>query len=129
MAVGATRAAFRLHGPSAAEVTRRLGLEPSWAAEVGEPSGGRTNRHPRDVATWSLRSTLPETDPLGAHLASLTDLLDADAVRALVAEGYDADWFCFVSGDESGQLPFDLPYGVVARLAAYPADLLLDVYG
>jgi hypothetical protein len=58
---------------TAAQVTRRLGLAPSFSAERGEPIAPRTPTRLRDRSLWLLESRLDDHQPLHHHLADLLD--------------------------------------------------------
>ena len=52
----------------------------------------------------------------------------ADELWSLVAEGWTADWFCYLgSGALEHAAEFDRE--LLSRLLALPGDLLIDVYG
>jgi len=64
------------------------------------------------------------------HLERLLALLEphAGVLWALVAEGYEANWFCFVASD-AAEHAVELGRGVLSRLLRLPGDLWLDVCG
>lgn len=125
-------AALRIHregGGSAADVTARLCLEPSVAHDVGE---SRSARDPRlwTSAHWSLKSVLPDSEPLAEHLAWLLDRVSDKGreLQSLADDGYELDWFCLI-GFEGGQGGVLLPADLLVRLASLPIELNLDLYG
>lgn len=112
---------------TAASVTERLGMAPDNSHEVGEVNP--RNRRSWEAAQWSLTSTMPESEPLGAHLAQLLDRVEpvARLLNALHEEGLSMDWFCFVHRD-NGQGGLSFTPRPLRRLGALPANLELDVY-
>jgi hypothetical protein len=72
---------------------------------------------------------LPDTEPLEAHLYALLDQVEGkdQELRALAADGFRLDWFCFISSD-NGQLGLALSPQLMGRLAPLPIDLDLDIY-
>jgi hypothetical protein len=125
-----TGATFRLSGVGgAAPVTRSLGLEPSYAAEVGDPVG-RTTATVRRTSLWTLSSDLSADRELAEHLTWLLDRLEPvrDTLWLLVAEGYVADWFC-LAASQAAEHAVELDRPLLHRLLTLPGDLLLDVMG
>jgi len=112
---------------TAASVSDRLGILADESHEVGDdnPRSGR----PWKNALWTLRSTLPETEPLSAHLAELLDRVAgvSEVLTAMHSEGYQMDWFCYVYRDNGQGGPSFEPE-VLLRLGGLPAVLDLDVY-
>jgi hypothetical protein len=76
-----TRAMFRLFGDggslSAANVTTKLGIEPTWAAEAGARVG-RQSQTVRAASLWTLSTG--EDIQGGAELANRLDCLLSSAV-------------------------------------------------
>jgi hypothetical protein len=101
---------------------------PSFSAERGEPI---TSRHPtrlRDCSLWGLDSRLDDHQPLHHYLADLLDqLAGKHQVLTELAVGYEIDWFCLAATDNT-QGSVELPHELIARLAAIPGDLVLDIY-
>jgi Domain of unknown function (DUF4279) len=130
VSIDQAKATLRLHSDTAtaAQVTHRLGLVPSFSAERGEPI---TPRHPtrlRDRSLWRLDSRLDDHQPLHHHLADLLDqLAGKHQVLTELAVSYDIDWFCLAATDNT-QGSVELPHELIARLAAIPGDLVLDIY-
>ena len=129
----ATAATFRLFGTAgltAAEVTRRLGVRPTTAAEAGTPVSPRS-RAVRADSLWCLSSPAPSAGTeLAAHLAWLLDVLEPRRARLweLVEAGYRADWFCLVASHATEHAAV-LDRVLLSRLVALPGDLLLDACG
>lgn len=129
-----TTATFRLHGDgalTAAQVTERLGIQPTTAAEASTPVSSRSP-HTRDGAMWTLSSS-PRVESgveLSEQLHRLLDLLEpvADTLWDLVAVGYHANWFCFVASHPT-EHAVELDRPTLQRLLALPGDLWLDVCG
>jgi hypothetical protein len=63
------------------------------------------------------------------HLAWLLGQLEpkADVVRSLLADGVEADFFCFSSGTTS--VPPSLPRTIRERAAALGIEIVIDHYG
>jgi hypothetical protein len=105
-----------------------LGLAPSFSAERGELITPSNPTRLRDRCLWRLDSRLDDHQPLHHHLADLLDQL-AGKQPALtdLADSYDIDWFCLAAtGNTQGSV--ELPHELIARLAALPGELVLDLY-
>src|SRR5262249_37901990 len=115
-------------GMSAAAVTARLGIEPTYSHEVGDTFGRRGQR--RTQAMWSPSTRADGRGRLAEHLARLLDRIEPQrsVIEELANEGCEMDWFCFV-GVEGGQGGVVLDAGLLRRLAALPVELILDIYG
>jgi hypothetical protein len=130
VSINQAKATLRLYSDSAtaAQVTHRLGLVPSFSAERGEPI---TPRHPtrlRDCSLWRLDSRLDDHQPLHQHLADLLDqLAGKHQVLTELAVSYEIDWFC-LAGTDNMQGSVGPPHELIARLAAIPGDFILDIY-
>ena len=129
MSVTHARATFRVFpgAASAASVTQRLDIAPAESHEAGEPNT-RTGR-PWAAAHWSITSTLPQDEPVSAHLSQLLDTVEpvADLLTALQEDGMRMDWFCYVYRENGQGRPSFTP-DLLRRLGALPAVLGLDVY-
>jgi len=128
MAEAETYVSLRIAKPgvSAAAVTQRLGIEPTHAHEAGETRrNGLRFRH----AMWSLSTKPDGAGPLSEHLARLLNRIEPKraVLTEMAAEGFDMDWFCFVSVEGNGGVVLEA--GLLQRLAALPIDLDLDIYG
>ncbi len=129
-----TKAAFRLFGGqklTAAAVTLRLGVEPTWRGEAGDRVSSRSP-HTRDCSVW-LVSSSPEIEPgteLSEHLHRLLAILEPVTAQLweLVREGYEANWFCFIASHATEHAA-ELDRATLRRLLALPGDLWLDVCG
>jgi hypothetical protein len=79
---------------------------------------------------WKLNSSLADSEPLERHLRLLLESIApaAEAVDALAANGYELDWFCFVSQD-NGQGAVELSHNLLQSLSRHPISLVLDLYG
>jgi len=129
-----TKATFRLFGGgklTAAAVTLRLGVEPTWRAEAGDRVSSRS-LHARDCSAWLLSSS-PDIEPgteLREHLHRLLAILEpvARPLWELVREGYEANWFCFAASHATEHAA-ELDRATMRRVLALPGDLWLDVCG
>jgi len=117
-------------GGSAAEISQRLGMTPSFAHEVGELYSPRsTNR--RKSAIWGFESDLSDDNDIEQHLTHLCSIFEPKraALMALADDGYDMDWFCFVEVDNDAQGGgILLPRELLRRLAQFPVSLDFDIY-
>ena len=115
-------------GMSAAAVTARLEIEPTYSHEAGD-AFGRGDQW-RKQAMWSLSTKGDGRGRLDEHLARLLDRVEPkrSVIGDLANEGYVMDWFCFV-GVEGGQGGVVLAVDLLRRLAALPIQLDLDIYG
>ncbi|MEO3928399.1 DUF4279 domain-containing protein [Micromonosporaceae bacterium B7E4] len=113
-------------GVSAADVTARLGIHPTYAHEAGDP---RPRGAPWRHAMWSLSTESAGSGLLGEHLGVLLDRIEPKRVvlREMAADGFDMDWFCFVSVDGYGGILLEVD--LLQRLATFPIELNLDIYG
>lgn len=59
----------------------------------------------------------------------MTGRRDLTLLRALSEEGYEMDWFCFVSLDDCGRGAASFDPVALRRLAALPIHHELDIYG
>lgn len=129
-----TRATFRLCGDTgltAAEVTRRLGLQPTAAHEAGDPVS-RRSAHTRLSSLWLLSSS-PHIEPgteLAAHLHRLLATLEpvTGQLWELIHQGYEANWYCWIASHATEHAA-ELDRPTLQRLLALPGDLWLDVCG
>lgn len=129
MSVTSARASLRIFPgeATARSVTDRLSITPDDAHEAGD-ANTRSGR-PWAAAQWSIRSTLPDAEPLSAHLEELLDRVEdvSPLLLQLHDEGLTMDWFCFI-GRENGQGGPSFKPDLLQRLGALPAVLELDVY-
>jgi hypothetical protein len=113
-------------GTASSEITDRLGITPTFSHEVGDV--GRSG-HIRKGARWGLSTERLGRSALAEHLSALLDQVEdrRDALQALSDEGFTMDWFCLVDVDGMGGVALDAD--LLARLATFPIDLDLDIYG
>lgn len=129
MSVTRVRVTLRVFPGSltAESISRRLDMASDQAHEIGElnPRNGKT----WTAAQWSIKSTLPESEPLSAHLVQLLNRVErvATELQALYEEGVAMDWFCFIDR-ENGQGGPSFSPELMRRLGALPIVLELDVY-
>ena len=114
---------------SADDVTARLGLAPSSSHRPGERRGARQGASRRTTG-WSLCTEMREPSELAEHLIELLDRVEqlVNPLADLVADGYRMDWFCFVES-RAMEHAVELDQQLLARLAALPGPLLIDIYG
>jgi hypothetical protein len=98
-----TIASFRLtneSGGTAANVTERLGLEPTSMSEAGSPVSSRTPERITAHSVWVLSSAPEPQDDvrLSAMLERLLVQLEPgrDVLWSLVEEGWWANWLCML---------------------------------
>jgi Domain of unknown function (DUF4279) len=116
-------------GMSAAEVTARLGVTPTYSHEIGDVFGRGDQR--RSQAMWCLSTKADGPGRLDDHLTRLLDLVEPrrSIIIELANEGCRMDWFCFVSVQGQGQGGVTLGAELLRRLAALPIELDFDIYG
>ena len=127
-----TKATFRLRGNTgltAAEVTHRLGLQPTTAHEAGDPLGLRS-AHTHPSSLWMLSSS-PGIEPgteLADHLHRLLAILEpvSRQLWELVSEGYEANWYCWIASHATEHAA-ELDRPTMQRLLALPGDLAAGV--
>lgn len=116
-------------------VTLALRLPPDQTHRDGEPrlhrvKSGRIEEHsPYRGGMWSMSSEKWVQSPrLAIHLDWLLNQLEpkADAVHTLLAEGVQADFFCFSSGSTAA--PPSLPRTIRNRAAALGIKIDIDHY-
>jgi hypothetical protein len=129
-----TTATFRLFGDAtltADAVTRRLGILPSRAFEVGDRIS-RRSQATSDSSAWLLTSSPGVEDgaELAGHLHRLLDDLEPVTAQLwdLVHAGYKANWFCYIAS-HAAEHAAELDRQTLQRLLALPGDLWLDVCG
>lgn len=112
---------------SAADVTVRLGICPTYSHEVGDAFGRGDQR--RKQAMWCLSTEADGRGRLDDHLARLLVQIEPKLaiIEDLANEGYTMDWFCFVSVEGQGGVM--LGVDLLRRLAALPIEVDLDIYG
>lgn len=118
------------------KITLALRLPPDHTHRDGEPrfhrlkSGKVEEYAPYRGGMWSMSSAKRVQSPrLAVHLKWLLGELEpkADVVRSLLAEGIEADFFCFSSG--STETPPSLPRSIRDRAAALGIKIVIDHYG
>jgi Domain of unknown function (DUF4279) len=116
-------------------VTLALRLPPDHTHRDGEPhlSRGKSGRvieySPYRGGMWSMSSeNLVNSPRLSVHVEWLLGQLEprAEAVRTLLANGVEADFFCFSSGSTSQ--PPSLPRIIRRRAAALGIKISIDHY-
>jgi hypothetical protein len=78
---------------------------------------------------WSLSTKSQGHGPLQDHLGTLLDLFEPrqDILVEMAADGFDMEWFCFVSVESVGNIVLEVD--ILQRLGALPIELNLDIYG
>ncbi len=108
-------------------VTRAVGMEPTQSWRKGDRRG--QNPRPQTCSAWHLRSRLPQSEPLMAHIADVVSMLEERETA-----------FSEVSRDNDGVLElvgyFWMSYpklrferGIVALLSRLQAAVDCDFYG
>jgi hypothetical protein len=117
-------------------VTLALRLPADHTHRDGEPRLQRVKSRqvqeyaPYHGGMWSMSSEKWVQSPrLAVHLDWLLRQLEpkADAVRSLLVDGIEADFFCFSSG--STATPPSLPRAIRDRAAALRIKIVIDHYG
>lgn len=117
-------------------VTLALKLPPDHTHRDGEPrlrrvkSGQVEEYAPFRGGMWSMSSeTWVQSPRLAVHIEWLLRELEpkADAIRTLLADGTEADFFCFSSG--STATPPSLPRVIRERAAVLGIEIIIDHYG
>lgn len=113
---------------SAADITARLGIQPTFTRERGEPISPRLPGKSAKHSVWRLESSAAEQEGIEVHLRQLLDVLHGHAAELIeLASEYDVDWFCFVDFDGQGSV--ELSPELMDDLGALPGELVLDLYG
>ena len=124
-----SRATFRAwsdHVPPES-IADALGVRPTQLHRKGDPVSKRSKAL-RTKHCILIESSLPTSQPLEDHLVALCDVLEpvASELAAMNAR-CEYDIFCgFGSGN--GQGGFTLSPKLLARLAALPIELVVDLY-
>ena len=128
-----TTAAFRLAGNApltAAEVTLRLGIQPTRAIEAGRVSSRSAVVHQESL--WILTSGhgIETGTELAEHLHRLLAILEpaTAALWELAHAGYEANWLCYIASHATEHAA-ELDRQTMQRVLALPGDLWLDVCG
>jgi hypothetical protein len=126
-----TTASFRLIGRpglTASAVTDALAIEPSRLHEAGQARAA--GAHPLDTSIWILKTNdgIEEGVELSVQLQRLLEIVEPVTARiwALVDEGYQANWFCYV-GSNAAEHAVELDRSTLGRVLALPGDMWLDV--
>lgn len=127
-----THATFRLLGDALdpAEVTRILGITPSFARRKGDKYGGPRRPVASRTGIWALESEKSVTSAdLEKHLEFLLNQLDAKAslVAELTRGGLTADILCYWMS-ATGQGGPVLGAATIRRIAELGVDLDFDCY-
>jgi hypothetical protein len=111
----------------AADVTERLGIEPTSVVERGERPR-LTAKKAASASVWRLATTERASD-LAEHLVELLDQVEPTLGRvlALAGEGYVMDWWCSVESLDT-ERAIELAPTRLGRLAAFPGPLLIDAW-
>lgn len=128
-------ASVRFSGENPLIVTRALRLPADHIHRDGEPrlrrvKSGQVNEYsPYRGGMWSMSSEMWVQSPrLAVHIEWLLRELEpkADAIRSLLADGVEADFFCYSSGSTTE--PPSLPRAVRDRAAALGIEIGVDHY-
>ena len=113
---------------TAAEITERLGREPTRSFEKGtlmSPRNPRSRRH--EEALWILESDLPDGSSVQAQLEWAAGTVAAlrDQLASLPASWVDVSIGWEPPGEQNG---FTLHRELLAKLEGVPLDIVFDVY-
>jgi hypothetical protein len=124
-----TSAYFSLKGSDfdPAEITKRLGVEPTMCWRKGDPHPAVAGVH-RKSDRWSLKSRLPDSASLETHTADVLDQMDEhrEAFFDLMRE-YDGE-LQLVGYFELDYPGFRLPPSATERIGFYKLSLDCDFY-
>ena len=126
---GWARASLRVSSPTltTAEITERLGREPTSAFERGTLMSPRNPRRRREEALWLLESNLPDDCELQAQLEWAADTVAG--MRDQLASFPPGSVDLFIGWEPPGsQNGFALHRELLARLEGVPLDIVFDVY-
>lgn len=123
--------ALRLRGNfTPAEITRRLGLEPSSQVAKGDAVGQNRRRRIYQHSSWCLESTTAvSADTIEPHLDWLLDVIEPKATEldALRATGITCDVDCYWASVGRGGGPWVSPESM-SRLGALGLPLVISFY-
>ena len=125
------RASLRISSAtiSAAEITARLGLEPSSAREKGFRVVDDPRAMVMKTSVWNRQSGLPSSVPLDEQIGVLLDLVEprSSKLEALRSESCTVEFFTgFASSNGQGGITLDAT--LLGRIAALGIALGLDLY-
>jgi hypothetical protein len=128
--VGKSSAGLRIWGDDLDpdEITRLLGCEPTRTRRKGEDVRGKRSTRTAWTGSWHLKSDLPRSAELAAHISALLDRTTDDlATWAALASRYRMDVFCglFLTAWNQG---LKLPPDLLRRLGKRGIPLGIDVY-
>jgi hypothetical protein len=111
----------------ASAVGERLGLQATSAIERGQRLRPTTTAK-AVTSVWEL-STVERESELAEHLHELLSQIEParDRLLSLIPEGYVMDWWCSVEALDT-ERAIELEPSLLARLAAFPAPLLIDAW-
>ena len=122
-------ASFRIFSETAlaSAVGERLGIQATSVVERGQPLRPATTRK-AVTSAWQL-STLQREGELAEHLHELLRQIEPlrDRLLSLIPDGYVMDWWCSVESLDT-ERAIELEPSLLARLAAFPAPLLIDAW-
>lgn len=111
------------------EISHALGLEPTATRAKGEllsPTNPTSMRAKANL--WRLDSGVAPTGTLTAHLSAMLDVVEAKgAALQELSRQCRFDFFAGFSS-ENQQAGDVVSHAVLARLAKWPIDLVLDLY-
>jgi hypothetical protein len=77
------------------EISRQLGIQPTWAWRKGEPRGAR--KIPSRIGIWGLSTEVMQSRDIRRHLDWLIDQMigKEEYLKQLQTQGYRMDVFCY----------------------------------
>lgn len=128
--VGKVSAGLRIWGDDLDpdEITRLLGCEPTRTRRKGEEVRGKCSTRTAWTGSWHLKSDLPRSAELAAHISALLDRTTDDPTTwAALGSRYRVDVFCglFLTAWNQG---LELPPDLLRRLGERGITLGIDVY-
>lgn len=121
---------FRVSGPhlDPDEVSRLLALEPHHQHRRGDARSS-PRYAPYRTGLWTWQTSLPETEPLEAHLSLFLDTFEpkAEALKQLQESGWEMDLFLGVFG-RPVNFGFSLAPDHLYRIGKLHLEMSFDIY-
>lgn len=118
-----------IHSPifSSQEISKRLNLVPERVIERGEYF--YKSRKKRSETMWFYKNEFPEENSLDEHLENILSTMEEKKAEFidLSNNGCVFNLSCFASSD-NGQGGIMLNNDLIKRLAAWPIEIIFDLY-